>query len=327
MTEYSSRFAAYMNDMVEYRVSLGYSEKTYAPRLGRLDRFIIEKHPDEKQFSKDLVMDWIAKRSLEGASTIQDRATIARLFAEYLVSAGCEAYILPRSFVSGRRAFMPYIFSDRELTNLFSEIDRISDTKRDVLRRCTASVMFRLIYTCGLRPGEGLRLKRSNVNLDTGEIFITETKLKKDRMVVTGDDMLRLMRKYAMQSEFAGRGDSKYFFAKPDGDGYAYDSEWLEEIMKSSFRKANADIVGGNLPRVRVYDLRHRFASSVLCRWLDEGKNLYNMLPYLRTYMGHNSLSETAYYIHILPENLLKSKGIDWDKLDEVIPEDNIWDD
>ena len=51
------------------------------------------------------------------------------------------------------------------------------------------------------------------------------------------------------------------------------------------------------------------------------------MLPYLRTYMGHSSLSETAYYIHILPKNLLKSKGIDWDRLDEVIPEDDIWDD
>ena len=39
--------------------------------------------------------------------------------------------------------------------------------------------MLRLIYTCGLRPGEGLRLKKENVNLESGEMLITETKLKK----------------------------------------------------------------------------------------------------------------------------------------------------
>ena len=61
-------------------------------------------------------------------------------------------------------------------------VDHLPETE-DILRRCTAAVLLRLIYTCGLRPGEGLRLKRKNVNLDTGEILITETKLKKERVV------------------------------------------------------------------------------------------------------------------------------------------------
>ena len=43
------------------------------------------------------------------------------------------------------------------------------------------------------------------------------------------------------------------------------------------------------------------------------------MLPFLREYMGHNSLSETAYYIHILPENIVKSSAIDWDKFKEAL--------
>lgn len=55
------------------------------------------------------------------------------------------------------------------------------------------------------------------------------------------------------------------------------------------------------LPAVRVYDLCHSFASTVLNRWLDEKKDLYSRLPYLRSYMGHKELSETAYYIHLLP--------------------------
>jgi integrase len=72
---------------------------------------------------------------------------------------------------------------------------------------------------------------------------------------------------------------------------------------------------------VRVYDLRHRFASACLIRWLDNGENLNNMLPYLRTYMGHGRLSETAYYIHILPENLVNTSAINWDVFNSMMPE------
>ena len=40
--------------------------------------------------------------------------------------------------------------------------------------------------------------------------------------------------------------------------------------------------------------------------------------------MGHSSLSQTAYYIHILHENLMKSRKIDWNKLNDIIPEDEV---
>ena len=72
-------------------------------------------------------------------------------------------------------------------------------------------------------------------------------------------------------------------------------------------------------------DLRHRYASATLQRWIDNGTDLNAKLPYLRTYMGHSTLSQTAYYIHMLPENLLKSPGIDWASFGEVIPEVDVW--
>jgi len=45
------------------------------------------------------------------------------------------------------------------------------------------------------------------------------------------------------------------------------------------------------------------------------------MLPFLREYMRHSNLSETAYYIRILPENIIKSSAIDWDKFNTMFPE------
>lgn len=95
------------------------------------------------------------------------------------------------------------------------------------------------------------------------------------------------------------------------------------DTVYSAFNRAWSDAgLQGNYPRkVRVYDLRHRFASACLNRWLDSEENLMAMLPFLREYMGHKNLSETAYYVHILPENIQKSSAIDWDKFNAMFLE------
>lgn len=71
--------------------------------------------------------------------------------------------------------------------------------------------------------------------------------------------------------------------------------------------------------------LRHRFATAVLNRWLDEKKELSSRLPYLQTYMGHKDWEATAYYIHLLPEKLVKSAGIDWEAMNRLIPRVELW--
>jgi len=65
--------------------------------------------------------------------------------------------------------------------------------------------------------------------------------------------------------------------------------------------------------------------SQWLNRWQDAGKALKAILPRLRAYMGHHTLSETAYYIHLFPENLAKSSGIDWESFSGIIPEVEQW--
>ena len=37
--------------------------------------------------------------------------------------------------------------------------------------------------------------------------------------------------------------------------------------------------------------------------------------------MGHKYFSSTAYYIHILPENIKAVANIDWQKFETLIPE------
>ena len=71
----------------------------------------------------------------------------------------------------------------------------------------------------------------------------------------------------------------------------------------------------------RLDFFRHRYATAMFMKWLDEKADLNAMLPYLSAYMGHSNFSDTAYYIHLIPENLLASAAVNWEKLDALIPE------
>jgi len=179
-----------------------------------------------------------------------------------------------------------------------------------------------LLYTCGLRPYEGRDLSSHNVNLKSGEILIEKTKRQKERIVVMSGSMLELCSDYALI-----RGlhfpDGDLFF--PNAFGEPYSAEQLRTIFQWCWKKANPEKPLAELPHARSYDLRHQFASAALNRWLDEKQDLNAMLPYLQAYMGHDKLVGTAYYIHLLPERLVKSPGIDWGPLHDLIPEVSVW--
>ena len=54
---------------------------------------------------------------------------------------------------------------------------------------------------------------------------------------------------------------------------------------------------------------------------MKEGKNIEAMLPYLSEYMGHSQLSDTYYYIHLVPDIFKDMSGYDNEVFEELIPE------
>jgi len=136
------------------------------------------------------------------------------------------------------------------------------------------------------------------------------------------DDMTALARSYAAMRD-AARPDSEYFF--PTQNGGPYTAAWMQGKFKKAFAASKPDVPKDLLPSVRVYDLRHRFATAILNRWLDEERDLSSRLSYLQAYMGHKQLEATAYYIHLLPENLVKSAGIDWESIGRILPRAELW--
>lgn len=171
----------------------------------------------------------------------------------------------------------------------------------------TAGIIFRLIYTCGLRPQEARKLRCTDINFQTGEIFISQSKWNKDRIVVAAADVIDMLSQYNNRRYiYANNANGDYFFIHTDGSPIT--SEQLTDLFSKCWKEANPDIDKSELPKARPYDLRHRFASTVLQRWIDEGANIYAKLPYLRAYMGHEDFRDTLYYVHILRKTCLHRK-------------------
>ena len=318
----TSGLAEDMKSMLDFRESMGFSCDSYRHHFKSLDRFCNEHYPTAVELSEDIVLGWLQVRPGE-IDVLNHRASAIRMLGKYIATTGKKAYILPDKFIPPQRQYMPYILSDQELTALFSAIDAYPENVRlDALQPTLFSTIFRLIYTCGLRPGEGRNLLCKNVNLATGEILITATKKNKERIVVLSEDMRNLAIRYAEIKNIV-HPNSPYFF--PSKSGKPYTEKMLAWHFKNFVAAANPGVSKQQLPNVRIYDLRHRFATTVMIRWIDEKRDLYNMLPYLSTYMGHTQFSQTAYYIQLIPENIKNSQGIDWDAMGALIPEVQIW--
>ena len=321
MTEFISGFAEDLRGMITMQTALNYSENTYLDRAKNFDRNCAEHFPDTSVLTEAVVVSWVRPDAERTDGAFHRKIAFARAFGRYLKSVGKEAYIIPDSYACGRNIFVPYLLNNQEISALFREIDRM-EFKRNPFRGVLLSTYFRLTYTCGLRPGEGRNLKKTDVDLNTGEVRINHTKWHKCRTVVMSEDMRSLMKKYAALRDLQFP-DSEYFF--PDTDGGPYTSVRIGKQFKRCFAASKPDTLPELLPSIRVYDLRHRFATAVLSRWLDEGTDLSSRLPYLQAYMGHKELESTLYYIHLLPENLVKAAGIDWEHMNSILPRAELW--
>lgn len=174
------------------------------------------------------------------------------------------------------------------------------------------------MYTCGLRPHEARLIQKEHLNLLESTIFIPESKGHKDRIVAMSPEMTKICSKYYPYAvrEFP---NSPYLFPCQRFKGAAYSSGWLTEAFHLCWNTAGLGEVAGNAPR--PYDFRHTFATYRLYRWMKEKRELGALLPYLSVYMGHAHFSDTAYYIHLIPDFFSELSGMDLDAYGSLLPE------
>lgn len=194
-------FAPYIYGLIEKKRSLGYDYYESERILRTFDEFCREQFPCETHLTAKIVMRLAEQTGTEQNLFRLNRVSVIRELARHMNSVGCQAYILPLDFTKKTGRHIPYIFSYEELARLFREIDSCAPSLNAPTRHLVVSVIFRMIYCCGLRPVEARRLRREDVSLRDGVVKILESKGHKDRIVVLSESMLALCVTYDQRAD------------------------------------------------------------------------------------------------------------------------------
>ena len=114
---------------------------------------------------------------------MQNRVGIIRQLAIYMTRIGFHAYVFPKNILPKVPEYIPYIFSNEELSAFFKRVDACHYNAEVPNRQWIMPLLFRILYGCGLRISEALNLRVRDVDLQTGVLTILDGKFNKDRFV------------------------------------------------------------------------------------------------------------------------------------------------
>jgi integrase/recombinase XerD len=302
-------FAEHIKNHVCLKQAIGYKYMAEAGHLLRFSAFTAERYPQATILTKEIVLDWCSKKIYEAQANQCTRASILRQLAIYMEGMGIGAYILPKGYYPTEEQYIPYIYTEDELQRFFHETDRYNYVSECPYRHFIMPVFFRMVYSCGLRSSEARLLKVADVDLDAGILTIHHSKKDNSRLVPMSEKLTERCRAYSANVHLLSK-EIDWFFpglnGKPMTIGNVY-----HNFRRFLWRAGISH--GGRGKGPRVHDFRHVYACRCLKKWVMQGKDLAAYLPVLKTYMGHDSFEETAYYLRltadIFPDISIKLEG------------------
>lgn len=296
--DFQGPFSKHILGLIRQKQTIGLRYEEGERILYRFSEFCNLHFPNEQELTETIVKKWIQNPNDYGNAYQTYRMAAVRNLALYMIGMGQTAYVLPEEFYPRPDPrYAVRIYTKDELALIFKYADTVEPNKNSPFRHIIIPVIYRLIYCCGLRPGEALKLRMENIDLGSKEIRVVQSKGLKDRIVVMSDDIATLCIKYNTVAN-AMCPTRKYFFHSTRTNG-ALGKTWANKNFNALLQQANID--NSLFSKPRLYDLRHTFATHCLQHWIEQGKDINSKLPYLSAYMGHADVTSTAYYIHLLP--------------------------
>lgn len=185
-----------------------------------------------------------------------------------------------------RRSF-PDILTREEVLALIEACDNLRD-----------KTMLVTAYGAGLRVGEIVRLRISDIDSVNMQIFIRNGKGGKDRFALLSPANLDILREYWLKYR-----PEDYLFMSRNHRPMSIRS------LQDAFNKAKR--LAGIEKNVTMHTLRHCFATHLL----EDGISIYH----IKQLLGHTNISTTCFYLH-----LVKIRDLDvTSPLDRLYPGDS----
>jgi integrase len=290
---------------LELRRALGFEMRVESRLLQDFVTFLQGRTLAEPLFAQ-AALDWACSRGAPNGSGWQARRlSIARCFLVHLRAHLPGIEVPAPGIIPGGVRPTPYIYSEAQILALMNEARALEPT--DSLRPHTYATLIGLLASCGLRPGEAVRLRDADVQMDfqPPRLVIRETKFRKSRLVPVDASTAEALRSYAATRKRLGFDDlSQSFFVSETGTPLAY-STVGRTFLGIVRRLAIHGTAGSRGPNLRC--LRHTFAVRRMLDWYSRGLDVNKHLPHLSVYLGHAKPQHTYWYLTATPDLLSKA--------------------
>ena len=311
---WKSSLADHMQECLVLMRMAGFKYDKEGRIMEMLDQYCYDIGFNGDRLNAELVNGFCYGVYYEKASTRYQKEKLLSRLAEHLCTIGRPSYICPRKSGPKKCTYIPYIFSEEELGNLFRAADTYPPHHLSN-RHIVDSVMFRMIYGCGLRLSEALNLKLKDVDITEGTLTILQSKNNKDRKIPMAESLVNRCKKY-----------NREMHPFSDEHTYYFKSSLNRRLDRSAaYRRFRDYLWHAGIPHSghgpRIHDLRHVYCIHCLKRWVLSGKDLTNLFPYLSVYLGHADFRGTQYYLRLTadlyPDIISKTEAA----LGYIIPE------
>jgi len=287
---------------VESKSLRGRSKAEYLRQVRKL----AEHYPQRslKQLTERQVFDYLIFRRDQQKlrpSTLNQAVVALRLFYQDFLQRDWKLW---RQFEIRRDQPLPEIISREQTRQLLG-----------CIRSGRFKAILSLIYHCGLRVGEAVRIRPKDIDTARGVIRILNAKGGKNREVPIAPAMIERMRRY-----WKAHRNPKWLFPGV-GRGWKDRFRSLAEAMANAAKPMSVSSVQ-NAMRMAVascrlkkkatcHTLRHSFATHLLEGGVSIGQ--------VSAYLGHANLYSTLIYLHVTEISQSKGRDVQAQLLDYVL--------
>jgi site-specific recombinase XerD len=299
----NSWLAPSLQGYLNLKRSLGRAYRVEGEVLAHWDDFICREYPRAATVRAEMFLRWTKELVHLNPTCSRNHQRIVRNFLLRYARDHTRTFVPdPFTFPKSVPAVSPRLISQVEMARVLAAAKQLPPTGENPLRAETIRIGLLLLFCCGLRRGELLRLRLGDIDTGQKVLSIRQSKFHKSRSVPlspTATDELkqylakRRKKKLPMTPEsflmWSQRRSPEVYCAKNLG------SLWRQLCM-------SARVLNAQDHPPRLHDLRHSCAVLVLQRWYAEGGEVQAKLPYLAAYLGHVSPVSTHYYLKLTPE-------------------------
>ncbi len=260
-----------------------------------------------EDISADHILGYLNHRAVSVSTWRFKYFALSRFFEHWSYRGEVAQLIMPLPKAYVRPSFVPFVFTTSEIRALLTAITQSYNTHR-YIDPPTLRTMILTLYATGMSIGELALVRRSDLDLENGNLNIMSTRPNRSRRIPIGPDLCQLLGSFLKGRPDEQPPSGRLFVTKR---GLTISTLRFGRHFRRVRRIAGVRRRDGSQQQPRVDDLRYTFAVNRITTWIEGGLDLNRMLPALAAYMGQIGLGATMRYLLLTPERFRK----DLDKL------------